>query len=250
MQALKQSKPSACYASALAFLTIIPLKQPCEWDDRGKLAFFPIAGLTIGAMLICTDWIAGFFFSSIAARAIVDILFLSIITGGLHLDGLADSADGLLSHGDRKTALDIMKDPHIGVFGTVALILVLQAKWCGIAFFLPSTRWMALLFVPVYSRSAMLVCFHLLPYARKQGIASGFASQKGGWKELYFLLVPLILPFFFSWKCALAFILLSTVLTLAWCIICRRKIEGITGDTAGALGEIVEAALFITGCAI
>ena len=134
MQALKQSKPSACYASALAFLTIIPLKQPCEWDDRGKLAFFPIAGLTIGAMLICTDWIAGFFFSSIAARAIVDILFLSIITGGLHLDGLADSADGLLSHGDRKTALDIMKDPHIGVFGTVALILVLRQNGAALPF--------------------------------------------------------------------------------------------------------------------
>ena len=98
---MKQNKPIAHFFSALAFLTTIPVKQRTEWEDRGKLAFFPLVGLLIGVLLVIVDALAGIFFS-MTARGLIDILFLIVITGGLHLDGLADSADGLFSHKEKK----------------------------------------------------------------------------------------------------------------------------------------------------
>ena len=239
----------AHFWSALAFLTIIPVKQTTEWEDRGKLVFFPLVGLVIGALLILVDALAGCIFSR-TALGLIDVLFLIVITGGLHLDGLADSADGLFSHREKNIILSIMKDSRIGVFGTVALILVISAKWRGISFFEPDERWIALLFIPVFSRSAMLVVLVLMPYVREDGIASAFTSEKGKLKELYFVLIPLILPFFFCWSLALAFIFVTLFIMLIWAMICHRKIGGVTGDTVGALGEIVEAVLFLTGCGL
>ena len=246
---MKQNKPIADFFSALAFLTTIPVKQRTEWEDRGKLAFFPLVGLLIGVLLVIVDALAGIFFS-FTARGLIDVLFLIVITGGLHLDGLADSADGLFSHRDKNIILGIMKDSRIGVFGTVALIMAISAKWWGISFFIPAERWIALLFIPVFSRSAMLIVLVFMPYVRDDGIASAFTSEKGKWKELYFVLIPLILPFFFSWRRAFVFIIVTCLTMLIWSMICHRKIGGVTGDTVGALEEIVAAALFLTGCAI
>lgn len=242
-------KKASDFLSAIAFLTVIPVKKTTPWDDRGKLFYFPVVGFLIGMLLWMFDSISSCFLND-AGRSLADIIFLIIISGGLHLDGLADSFDGLFSHRDKDTVLLIMKDSRTGVFGVIAVLVVLACKWAGISSGFPEYRWIFLVFIPAFSRSAMLFGLTFMPYARKEGgIASELAGDEDG-KQLALVLIPVLLPFFFNWRIAIAFNLITILIVSFWLYICHKKIEGVTGDTLGALGEIVEAALFFAGCVI
>ena len=112
------------FLSAIGFLTILPVPKSARTFDGKQVIYFPLVGLIIGAMLWTVDWIFSCF-ANIEIRVIGDVLFLAIISGALHLDGLADSADGLFSHRSREQILEIMKDSRIGVMGVLALIFCL-----------------------------------------------------------------------------------------------------------------------------
>ena len=91
------------------------------------LAWMPVVGLLIGGLWAAFDYAAGLIFP-MSVRGLLDVLFLVILTGGLHLDGLADTADGLLSHRDPARSLEIMKDSRVGTWGAIALFFVLGAE--------------------------------------------------------------------------------------------------------------------------
>ncbi|MFC1582852.1 adenosylcobinamide-GDP ribazoletransferase [Planctomycetota bacterium] len=232
--------------AALGFLTTIPVRTKADWDDRGKLKFFPLAGLCIGLGLWAVDGLAGQFFNA-AGRGLIDIAFLMLITGGLHLDGLADSADGLFSHRKRGDILTIMKDSRTGVFGVLALIMVIAAKWVGLTS-LAGDRSVYLIFAPVFARTAMLIAMGQ-PYARAEGgIASGMFERKRSPGELGPVLIPVAGVFIFSWRAGIVMNIIFAVVLVFWLRVCRRRIGGVTGDTLGALCELTEASLLFAGC--
>ncbi len=139
---------------ALQFLTIIPVPFPlrCEERDLGRsMAFFPLVGLFLGALLVGADFVL----TLRLPRPVVDLLLitlLSAVTGALHLDGLADVCDGLAARGGRERFLAVMKDSRIGAVGVVGLVLALLLKYEALLHIPLDFKREALLFFPLVAR--------------------------------------------------------------------------------------------------
>ena len=142
------------FIAAIQFITILPSGRPAPFNPPKMLPFFPMVGLMIGLLLMVFDRIVGGLWSEPTA-ALLDVLLLAIVTGAFHLDGLGDTADGLLGQRSREKTLSIMKDSRIGAMGLVAVVFGLALKWCGIAG-LDAHRSLLLVIVPAYARSGVL----------------------------------------------------------------------------------------------
>ncbi|MDJ0668523.1 MAG: adenosylcobinamide-GDP ribazoletransferase [Desulfobacterales bacterium] len=230
------------FLAALQFITILPIGPRGLYAPREMIAWFPLVGLAIGILLSVFDWLASQIWSP-GAAAVLDVVFLMLVTGAFHLDGLGDTADGLYGHRDRERALAIMKDSRIGTMALVAVVACLALKTVGIAG-LQSNRPLVLLLVPAYARGAMLFGIHWLPYGR---------SEEGTGYDLFGApltmrtfagFVPLVgLSTLLGWPMVILnlFFLLIVGLTLGYF---KRKIGCITGDMLGAMTESTEALLF------
>jgi adenosylcobinamide-GDP ribazoletransferase len=232
--------------SAIQFLTIIPMGNRA-FDARAALPYFPVCGLGIGCLVLFVDWTAGRFWPP-AVVAFWDVLTLIVISGALHLDGLADTGDGL--YGQRSTAkiLAIMKDSRIGAMGMVAAVCCLAAKWIGISSIeVHKNLW--LLLVPAYSRGAVLVAIRSMPYGRPDG-GTGHDFFGSPLRRADFWAFALIigLSLAMGWdtlKINIGFALIVGSI-LAWY---RRKLGTVTGDMLGAMIEVTEASLFLIAAA-
>ncbi|GGB98118.1 adenosylcobinamide-GDP ribazoletransferase [Marinobacterium zhoushanense] len=229
------------FKSALQFLTLLPV-QLAEVPDRRQQAlamlYYPAVGLLIGALL-CTGAILSDGLP-LELRATLLLLLWCGVTGGLHLDGLADSGDGWMGGlGDRERTLAIMKDPHIGASGVLVLLLQLLLKWSLLLALLPQTDWLALLLAPVAARTAALLLLVQTPYARPGGIAGEMLAELPS-GAVYLLVAGvglgllLIQPLWLALP-ALVYLLARRAML--------RRLGGCTGDTAGALIELSESAL-------
>ncbi|MDL2269614.1 adenosylcobinamide-GDP ribazoletransferase, partial [Desulfosarcina sp. OttesenSCG-928-G17] len=161
------------WIASLQFITILPLGRPQPFDAKGIITCFPLAGLGIGLILAGADSLFSFLWPA-GVAAVLDVALLALITGALHLDGLADMADGLYGRRDRETALSIMKDSRVGAMGLVTVVLLLMTKTAAIAG-AEQHRFLALVIIPAYARSAMMAGIFFLPYARgNEGTGSSF----------------------------------------------------------------------------
>ncbi|MFO7637660.1 MAG: adenosylcobinamide-GDP ribazoletransferase [Clostridia bacterium] len=226
----------------------IPVALSCGNEDFGKgLALSPLVGLFIGGVLYGGYTLAGLVFPPMISAVLTVLLYVAI-TGGLHIDGLADTFDGLLAGKDRERTLEIMKDSRIGTHGAVSVILLLLFY----VVLLPEIHALALLLMPVAGKTGALVCAAISRYAREQGLGKHFIDHCGI-KELFIGITLVFLSFyvFFSLKgIVLAFISVVTawLLTLAL----TRKVRGATGDILGATAELNQvlfllAAFFLAG---
>lgn len=232
------------FLSGIQFLTIFPCGSVATFDAAKTMPFFPLCGLLIGMLLVAVDTAASFFWGR-SAVAVIDVLALVAISGALHLDGLADTADGLYGRRAPEKALSIMKDSRIGAIGTVAVICCLAVKWAGLSN-LYGHRMVALLLIPAFARSSILFGIRGLPYGRPDG-GTGRAFFERPLRMMDFWGVALLaaLAFIFSgWK---ALWLLGGFAALVFSVLLyyRHKINCITGDMLGALIEIQEAGLFL-----
>ncbi|MBF0476467.1 MAG: adenosylcobinamide-GDP ribazoletransferase [Deltaproteobacteria bacterium] len=230
---------------ALDFFTILPGCGGVGWQGAKMLPWFPVVGLILGVIYALADALLGLIFPPALQAALV-VLMMTVLTGGLHLDGLADTADGLLSHRTREDALRIMKDSRIGVWGVLALIFVLGLKTLALAQVMVGPRYLILILVPAYGRLAMLAGIGVLPYGRgEEGLAHSIFGDSeripfspGG---LGVLAGSLVL----GWPGAL-FINVTFFATLIFILFWyRHRLGAITGDMLGALGEIIEAVLLV-----
>ena len=236
-------------AAALRFITILPAGAADAYHPRAMIPFFPAVGLILGLILAAADALFFRLFSPSAAGA-ADVIVLVVLTGALHLDGLADAADGFFSHRDRETTLSIMKDSRIGVMGAVVLICVLLAKYGGISG-MPDNgtagfeRFLILMLVPAYARSAMLLGVRFLPYARPGGgTATDLFGRPLSPADFWGIGVCVVLSLLLGWQGLLLTIVFFAL--CAWLIrFYRRRIGGITGDMLGAMCEITEALLLL-----
>lgn len=229
--------------AAIGFLTRLPVPA-AVFDEvsapSASLAWYPVVGLLIGGLLWALSWCLDF-----APPMLVSALLLAgwvSLTGALHLDGLADSADAWAGGlGDRERTLAIMKDPRCGPMGVVALVLVLLVKFAALAS-LPSASF-ALLLAPVLARASITFAFLSTPYVRSGGLGSGLTDAPRA-ACVAGLALALVIALAGGWRGVYA--LLATLLVFAlWRRACVRRLGGMTGDTLGALAELVEMAVLI-----
>lgn len=236
------------FFAAIRFLTIVPV--PGRWaGGAGALArsvpFFPFVGLMIGG--VAAGAAAGLVHVLPAGpAAALLVLLLAGASGALHLDGLADTADGFLSSRPREQVLEIMRDSCSGAMGVMALVGILLLKYaCFVS--LPGGRWWrAALLVPVAGRVALILLMSLLSYARPAGgLGTAFYQKRHG----VALLVGLVVLAAAGWAtlrtAGLAAAGFSVLLVLVFAGLCRRRIGGATGDTLGAACEIAETACLV-----
>jgi adenosylcobinamide-GDP ribazoletransferase len=229
---------------AIGFLTRIPVPTRVFGGSRAQaasLAWYPAVGVLLGTLLGGLAW---------SLQALPPLLSAAIVlaawvvlTGALHLDGLADSADAWVGGlGDRDRTLAIMKDPRCGPVGVVALVLVLLLKFAALSS-LPASDWHLLVLAPLLARTALTVAFVSTPYLRVGGLGAALvAAPRAGCAMA--LLLGLALACAFGWRGGFAVAAAATVFVL-WRRACMRRLGGITGDTAGALTEMIEAAVML-----
>lgn len=211
--------------------------------------FFTLVGLFIGLMLVGVDRL----FSSLYPPFVVNaILFVSlvVITGGLHLDGLMDTCDGVFSGRDRSRSLEIMHDSRVGAFGVLGAICLATLKIAFLNALRGDIRWSALLLFPMLGRWSMVWAITLFPYARRtpgQGKPFSEHSRKR-YVALASLPVLAVAITLFSWRSIpiLAADCLAVWLSGKWL---SHKLGGLTGDTYGAICEITETVSLMIICA-
>jgi adenosylcobinamide-GDP ribazoletransferase len=210
-------------------------------NERSMVAaipLFPAAGLIIGALLLPIGWLGDLFWGELVRAALVVVAW-GIITGGLHLDGLSDTFDAVMSWRPRERKLEIMKDSRIGAMGALALIAVLLLK---VAFLASAGAqwWQAVLIAPVLGRWADCYGIYFFPAAREGGLGRDFHNQV---LRRDFLLatifaasVAVIVAGLLGIIAMLAVLAAAHLLARWW----TRDLGGLTGDTYGALNEIGE----------
>ncbi|MDX2024272.1 MAG: adenosylcobinamide-GDP ribazoletransferase [Deltaproteobacteria bacterium] len=230
------------FITAFSFLSRVPVPQVTVNNRTlgGAVAFFPLVGLVIGGLLFGVATLATPFVSPLGTAFLITGMW-AWLTGGLHLDGLADTFDGLSGgRGDRARTLEIMRDSRIGTHGAVALVLLLIGKVTFTAE-LVGTQAQVLCLVPAAARAAVVPAIACFPYARPDGLGRAMrdnAQRSGILISQLFLLATLLWVGFEQWpRVAAAFI--ATAATSLWL---SRKLGGLTGDTYGACIELAELA--------
>jgi adenosylcobinamide-GDP ribazoletransferase len=232
------------FLAAIQFLTVLPFPRGLSPDERalgGSLPFFPVVGLGIGAAVAAIDWGAGHLFS-VGVTSVIAVILLIVASGGLHIDGLADTADGFFSSRPRERILDIMRDSRTGPMGVAAIVCVVALKIALFASVAAPGRTWLLLLTPVAGRCALLIQMALLPYVRPAGLARIFHRNRS-WLHLLWALTFLIAVGGIAGGApGLAAAGVSLLFALLFAAYVRRKIGGLTGDTLGAACEWTELA--------
>lgn len=231
---------------ALQFLTIIPVQLrsiPTVIQQRRSLYFYPAVGALIGVGLYMTV-LSLAFLPTIMLASLVLLLWV-ILTGGLHLDGLADAADAWVGGlADAERTLTIMKDPRCGPIGVLSLLLQCLMKWSAIFVLLQQQAYSALILFPLLGRLAPLIFLATTAYVRAQGLGQtlGIVSQSGHAAIVSSTIVVLItLVCATLWSYAGLFAVISVLLSL-WLLryLFIKRVGGVTGDLLGAAIEITE----------
>lgn len=224
--------------AAFSFLTILPLGFAEGRKPGWSVAWYPLVGILIGLLLVAIHTLSPF---DTPLTAFVMLLAWVVITGGLHLDGFADSCDGLLATVSADRRLDIMKDPRTGSWAVIGLVLLLLGKWI----FLQSASLTYILLAPVLGRWVMSIAVLTIPYARKQGLGSHFRDG-AGWREIIIATGIALIAIWWLNAWVLAFgIVIVAILLIRWAM--TRLGGGITGDVYGALCEICELVCLLGG---
>jgi adenosylcobinamide-GDP ribazoletransferase len=229
--------------AALRFLTIVPVPGgwgTAEEDLARSVPWFPIIGLLLGAAAAGLAWVLSWAAPPMVAAAVLVVVLLSF-SGCLHLDGLADAADGFLSSRPRERILEIMKDSHIGAMGVIAIVCLVLLKFASLASLPAGTLWPTVLLMPLAGRSAIVVHMALLPYARSSGLGAIFYRRRPLWAAAWAVGVLATVGFcMLGWR-GLVVWAVCMAATAALSAYSYRKIGGATGDTCGAICEIMEA---------
>lgn len=230
---------------ALQFLTIIPMpfkKEPEMREIASSLVFFPIVGLLIGLLLFLANWGLGEVFSPVVTAAFTLLVWI-LISGAMHLDGLADSCDGLAGNTAEKR-LEIMKDSHTGAFGVVGISLLLLVKFAAIVS-LSGWEWEALVLAPVFGTWAMVLAITVFPYARKNGVGQAFKQGATIFKLLIATIITLAAAALLAGWWGVVIMAITCLVTVLVGVFFKSRLGGLTGDTYGAIKEVSEAIVLI-----
>jgi adenosylcobinamide-GDP ribazoletransferase len=229
--------------AAIQFLTIIPFPKSFvsgEKDLEKSVTFFPVVGLLIGLIIAAIDYVIGFILPPYPACA-VTVIVLTAISGGLHMDGLADTADGFFSARPRDKILEIMKDSRTGVMGVIAVVFVILLKFSLLISLALPYRFGIIMLMPLAGRCSLVIMMTALPYVRSEGgLATVFSSGKTSLNVLWVSAFLIFAGWIALQGIGLAACLISLIGAVLFSLYCFFKIGGYTGDTLGAMCEITE----------
>lgn len=238
------------FVMAWQFLTIIPVGRTHNWSSPEALAqsmmWFPLVGLLIGAILTGAMTLL----DPIVARVVGDgllVLVLVVLTRGLHVDGLADTIDGWVGGQTPERRLAIMRDPHMGAFGVMAVVLGLGLRYLGLSALPDAGRWIAVMSMPLIGRWAMVVGGLGMTYARAEGgLAQPFVAHL---TKIHVLCATLCAAAWLVWAFgtigAVTILALSALIARAGSFLSQRLCGGITGDVFGLINEVSEVAFLL-----
>ncbi|THF74943.1 adenosylcobinamide-GDP ribazoletransferase [Cohnella fermenti] len=258
--------PFRAFGAALQFLTRLPVPRfmaPVSHeaaDFRRSAPYYPAAGLAIGLLLAAAAWLLAWALPPWPAAVLLTAAWVAL-SGGLHLDGLMDTADGLLSHRSRERMLEIMKDSRVGAMGVAAGALALLLRAALLASLLEMAPGaliaLGLIAIPIWSRAFLVTAIAGWPYARAEGAGLGglfrAVKAKQAWAAalLSAVLTSAALAAVRAWSpagSALALLLAAAVAYGLGALLASsaaRKLGGLTGDVYGALNESIELALLL-----
>ncbi len=230
---------------ALQFLTRLPIRLSDVPDDAAigrSVLYYPLVGLLIGLLLTGLATLFAWHAPPLLAAALLLVSWI-LVSGALHLDGLADSADAWIGgHGDRERTMAIMKDPYCGPVGVAAVVSVLLVKFGAIAALAGTANHAGILLAPLLGRAALPLLFLTTPYVRPNGLGAAMSARlprKGALAVVVGIAIAIAIAFG-------ARGLRPVAAALAIFFLLRRamlgRIGGMTGDTAGAMVELIEAA--------
>ncbi|PYG85805.1 cobalamin-5'-phosphate synthase [Ruminiclostridium sufflavum DSM 19573] len=236
----------------LQFFTRIPinLRLGASAEDYGKgLVFAPLVGLVIGALLGTASFVLLHIFSRSMTAAVILVLYIAI-TGGLHLDGLGDTFDGLFSNRTRERILEIMRDSRVGTNAVLVIVSVLLLDYAALSQVSDTYFFRIIILMPMTGRAGSLVSSAVSTYARKEeGLGKSFIDFCGIKELIFGLLIYVIISLLtldFKMWIALALPPVSAFLLIK---AFSRKIGGATGDMLGAVCELNQCIFLIFSCA-
>ncbi len=238
------------FLAQVMFLTRIPVPSRIEFseDDLVKgVIFAPLAGILIGLLPAAAYYLlsgAGLIPLAAASAVVLNIL----LTGGLHLDGLADTADGFFSYRNKERILEIMKDSRIGTNGALALVIILLMKFSIILSLIPEHAVIFLVITPAAARMTIAWSAGLSPYARNESGMGKAMVEKTGIKEILFSIIITAVLVAAVFRFSLIMLPAAVVISAAgFAFIFSRyslkKIGGMTGDVIGAVIELTEVVI-------
>ncbi len=229
----------------MSFLTVLPVANADgSPGERLGRAYFPAIGAIIGL-------IAGLVFA--AASAVTTPLLggaaavaaLSLLTGAIHLDGLADSADGLLARGDVARRLEVMRDPRLGSYGVTAIVVVLLLDLAAITSMSPARAIAGLVIAGALSRLATLSVVAFAPYVRASGLGVAAWDPRHRRLDLAIGALSAAIACLLDWRRALVALPVVALTALVLVVLARRQVGGATGDVCGATAELSQLATLI-----
>ena len=237
-------------ACAIQFLTRIPIAKNTVFDNKDyskSLAWYPLVGLLIGGLVVLMEL---FFDSSTALLgAAVALTIWVMLTGALHLDGVADCADAWVGgFSDPKRTLAIFKDPRSGPIAVVTLVLLLLLKWAALTMLIGTEFWLIIGLIPVIARSAIPLIFWRFNYISSSGLGSSLADSLSVRRVVFSLLAVALAVLALlaeQWRILCLFFVIYWVIVLWWKRACYKKLGGFNGDCAGAIIELLELGLLL-----
>lgn len=233
------------FRRALGFLTVLPVGRnlPCDGPLLARsMALFPAVGLLLGLLLALSNWALQLILPPLVAAPLL-VALLAWLTGAMHLDGLADLADGLAGGQDRESRLRIMKDSRIGAIGAVALVLLLLLKVLAIHSLPAPLQSPALVLMPAAGRWLQVVLAALCAYARPEGGTGGAFVENVGAPQVLYAGLTLALAALVLFGLKGLGVLLGLGLLAVWLLrLCNSRLGGVTGDALGAATELAEVA--------
>ena len=231
---------------AVEFLTPLRLRKVQTYDDRtfaAALGWYPFAGLLIGIVLAVLDQGLRELLPAGPAAALL-VAALALLSGGLHLDGVADTADGMAVQGDRAERLGVMSEGNTGPAGVMALVLVLLAQWSALASIPEDARIAALVLAPVLARWTVVPVGLLFRPARPRGL--GHAIHAGLWPvaaPLATAIAGAVAAVTFGIP-GLVLIGLAAFSAILLAGAASRMLDGVTGDVFGAAIEVAQVVVW------
>ena len=230
--------------AALQFLTIFPAPLSREVDAEAcarSLIYFPLIGLILGAILFGLYYGLNLILPSLVVNALI-IIALVVLTGAHHLDGFADTCDGVIAGKSKEERLAIMSDSQVGTFGIVGVILLLLLKYASLS---SVPMLLALLLMPTLSRWVMVGAIFAFPYARSSGMGVAFKQGANWWRFAIATAIALIAAILLLkvWGLVLMAVLGLVIFGVASYF--RSRLGGLSGDNYGAINEFAEVLVLV-----
>ncbi len=233
--------------AAVRFLSVLPMPGSTQLFDKDKAAsrlvvgsaYFPLVGLLLACLLWFLVLVLTPLIPQLALAALL-VAALVILTGGLHLDGLMDSCDGLFGGDTRERKLEIMHDSHVGSFGVLGGASILLLKFALLASLRVHALPLALLVALPSARWAMILALRIFPSARPTGLGAAFHKAVTTEGLVLASIIALAIVLVAGQLIGLIVWITVTIITLALGFWVTRSIGGLTGDNCGAIEEVAE----------